>query len=105
MKAELRHVQIRLSSDDRRQLEAQAEELGVTISERARQLLFDITHALQCERMPERHMLTRRYHGRIRLEEKLDVRMPRDIHEYLRFNGYNITTCLLYSLWTQRRTT
>lgn len=97
MKKPLKHVNFRLTDDDRAALEQRATRYGMTISETVRKLLFDITHYLQTRPGPELWAM-RRYHTMGSCTTKLDVKVPTMITDYLAFNGYNITTCLLYSL-------
>lgn len=97
MKKRLKHINVRLTDDDREALERRAERDGLTVSETVRALLFDITHHLQMRDQPE-PWLMRRYHGRGSCTSRLDVNVPAQICEYLALNGYNLTTCLLFEL-------
>lgn len=97
MKKPLKHVNFRLTDNDRAALEHRAALDGTTISETVRKLLFDITHYLQTRPAPE-PLLMLRYHPMGSCTSKLDVKVPTMITDYLTFNGYNITTCLLYQL-------
>lgn len=97
MKKPLKHVNFRLTDDDRAALEQRALRNGMTISATVRKLLFDFTHYLQTRPGPVPWAM-KRYHTRGSCTTKLDVKIPTIITDYLTFNGYNITTCLLYSL-------
>ena len=99
MKKQLKHCNFRLHEEEHRRLCEMAAERGTTISETCRQLLFDIVHQLQTERFHERRLLMFNAHSSAtRTTRRLDVKLPRDICDYLQFNGYIMTTTLIYAL-------
>lgn len=97
MKKRLKHINVRLTDGDRAALQRRAEREGLTVSETVRALLHDITHHLQMREQPVPWLMIR-YHTRGSCTSRLDVNVPAQICEYLAFNGYNLTTCLLYEL-------
>lgn len=97
MRTPLKHVNFRLTDDDRAALEHRAALDGTTISDTVRKLLTDITHSLQTRPGPVA-LLMLRCHRNGTCTSKLDVKVPIIITDYLAFNGYNITACLLYQL-------
>lgn len=99
MKKQLKHCNFRLREEEHRRLAEMAAERGTTISETCRQLLFDIVHQLQTERFQERRLLMYNAHSpATRTTRRLDVKLRRDICDYLQFNGYILTTTLIYAL-------
>lgn len=99
MKKQLKHCNFRLHEEEHRRLAEMAAERGTTISETCRELLFDIVHQLQTERCPVRALLMVNAHSPATpTTRRLDVKLPRDICDYLQFNGYKMTTTLIYAL-------
>lgn len=99
MKKQLKHCNFRLHAEEHRLLAEMAAERGTTISETCRELLFGIVHQLQTERFQERALLMGNAHSTAtRTTRRLDVKLPRDICDYLQFNGYTMTTTLIYAL-------
>ena len=99
MKKQLKHCNFRLHEEEHRRLAEMAAERGTTISETCRELLFDIVLQLQFNRFPARVLLKGRAHSKAtRTTRRLDVKLPRIICDYLQFNGYTMTTALIYAL-------
>ena len=100
-----RRARFRLRVFDRIRIDAMAQQAAVTRTEFIIKLLTWLVHNLQTGRVnaPTRQLLTREYFGRTTVPEHqsthlIDCRLPIIILDYLKFNGYKLTTCLLYAL-------
>lgn len=100
-----RRTSIRLRAYDLVRLDTAAREAGTTRTDIIIRLLAWLTHSLQTDRQgPEtRQQLMSEYFGRqadpdLQATSRVDVRLPIFIMDYLKFNGYKTTTCLLYAL-------
>lgn len=100
------HCNFRLTETDKNQLELLAKKNELTVSEQVRKLFAQITHKLQMkpEEEPTR-LLMREYYGRWNgsKPEKLDVKIQREVRDYLKFFGYNMTTVLIQALHEENR--
>lgn len=92
----LRHIQFRLTQHEMTTLENLASTNHCTKSAQARKLLFDITHDIQFELLKNESQLYSRAHSYA--PRKLDIKIRPDIIDYLKLNGYCITSCLIYQM-------
>lgn len=100
-----RRTSIRLRAYDLVRLDTAARDAGITRTDIIVKLLSWLTHSLQTDHQgPEtRKLLMSEYFGRqtdpdLQATSRVDVRLPIVIMDYLKFNGYKTTTCLLYAL-------
>lgn len=100
-----RRACFRLRGFDLNRIDVRARQAAASRTDYINTLLTWLVHNLQTDRVDElsRQLLTREYFGRSTDPEtqstaRVDCRLPIIILDYLKFNGYKLTTCLLYAL-------